>query len=589
MASAPSASPPSSASSRSSCDVFSPRTCVAFLLVLLVAPAYFALDVYINAEAQHRAALNPHGLVSVIARPEPAFQRASPCPAPPSPSTPGAPPSPVVCPAIPSPAPACSKCATLPPVPSPPPPQAPALLPNPSSHKSFLLAITNCNGADMVERLLSLSSLPEYVQPFIFDDASHEDPVDIRDVAAKHGAYVYQTEGPRGLTYAWNSAFYYFKLSPRNYSHMCVTNNDVVIPAGALEELAAMMDAHPEYSVWGPSTMPGGLGAYLRTVGNEVFTPSTPGGIYGMQQLNLMYPGVPPPLRDVVNTAPEEAQYVQDALFASAELQKAMEGGGGAGVAPVLARLNAELEHAKAAAKTAASGTSPAAPAGSGSTDGGGGGIAAAGGAAASSGVASAAWFTGPTAPTGPWATADPASGAPLNAQNKPHGGWAPPRVHEVTKIEQASRHLLGYFLCMSRTSIKKEKSSGDWVRDNLINLHQETDIRDSGWRNGVATRAFVWHSKASTLAQNAQVDRNDLSVCHRRFETKSGTPAATPSASAAVVPPSASPAAASASTSPAPPSPTGSVSAAAVAAIVSASPSAAAAAAAAVSPQVAT
>ena len=45
---------------------------------------------------------------------------------------------------------------------------------------------------------------------------------------------------------------------------MAVTNNDVVIPRGAIEALVAAMDAHPQYHVWGPVTMPGGLGKQVR-------------------------------------------------------------------------------------------------------------------------------------------------------------------------------------------------------------------------------------------------------------------------------------------------------------------------------------
>ena len=331
--------------------------------------------------------------------------------------------------------------------------------------KRFLLAVTNCNGADMVDRLLTLSSLPAHVQPFIFDDASHEDTREVRDVAAAHGAQIYQALGPRGLTYAWNAAFHYFKVSSRNYSHLCVANNDVVIPAGALEALEAAMDTRPDIHLWGPVTMPGGLGArtHVPVSDRDVLTPSSPQprGIYGQQQLNLLYPGLPHRLGAVLNVEPGRAGEVQAAISASGALQAAMEAGRRGGVAA----LHASLE--------------------------------------ASNGNASG------------WPEFD-GQGRPVNSAGAPHAGWAPPSVFPLVAIPGMDRHLLGFFLCMARSSIAMERRpGGDWVRDSLLNLHGEGDLRDAGWIMGVASRAFVWHSKASTLPQTGGVDRDDLRVCH--------------------------------------------------------------------------
>ena len=377
-----------------------------------------------------------------------------------------------------------------------------------ASRKRFLLAISNCNGADMVQRLLSLSAFPDYVQPFIFDDASFEDPsgLDIRKVAHEHGAYVFQSTRPRGLTYAWNSAFFYFKLSPRNYSHMCMTNNDVVIPAGAIEELVAVMDAHPEHHIWGPMTMLGGLSAFGRLVPGEVYFPNVTKGGYSMQQMNVQYPGMPGTLRFDANVKPEAAQTVQHAIGQSVRLQEAFEKGGAAAVSATLAVLDAEDAAAAAAAAAVVAGVVAASNA---------------------SRVVSAAT---PAAPSSRWPAIDSSSGAPLNENGKPHGGWAPPRVRSFIK-PTGPTHLLGYFLCLPRTSIDKERPGGDWVLDSLINLHQESDIRDSGWNMAVASRAFVWHSKASTLSQVQHgpetVNRNDVGVCHRRSASASAAPPA--------------------------------------------------------------
>ena len=54
---------------------------------------------------------------------------------------------------------------------------------------------------------------------------------------------------------------------------------------------------------------------------------------------------------------------------------------------------------------------------------------------------------------------------------------------------------------------------------DHLTNLHQEPALVEAGWKMAVATRAFVWHSKASTLSQTGGVDREDIMVCHRKLK----------------------------------------------------------------------
>ena len=485
------------------------RLLVMLLVALLVLVAYMTVDERLGAETYAARSTVPVGPVAVAPL---AARPAAPCPS--------APP------------------AARAPTPQMGDPSAVA----PGPRKRFLLAITNCNGADMVDRLLSMSTLPAYTQPFIFDDASHEDVRDIKDVVAAHGAAMYQAMGPRGLTYAWNAAFHYFKVSPRNYSHMCVVNNDVVIPAGSLEALEVAMDSRPDLHVWGPVTMSGGLGAFLPILAEYAMNVSDPGGIYAQHQLNLVYPGVPHGLGGLINVEPQRAGEVQGYVTQSGILQAAMEAGGKAGVDAVFAAM-------------------------------------------------------GPNRSAG-WPPYD-AAGRPLNIAGRAHTGWAPPAAAPLIRIDAAQRHLLGFFLCMARTAIGRERlPSGDFVMDSLLNLHQESDIRDSGWAMAFASRAFVWHAKASTLSQKGGVDRNDLGVCHRRHSAAptptslpsvtpppSGSPSRAPPSSSGSgtppqTPPPASVSAAAPPPSPAPLSPPSPSEAAAAESAVAAAAAAAAAAA---------
>jgi hypothetical protein len=253
-----------------------------------------------------------------------------------------------------------------------------------------------------------------------------------------------------------------------------------VVPAGAVEELVAGVDADASHHVVGPVTMRGGLGNAVHDWRDgDVLDPSAPPGTYGVQQLDLLYPGLPPRLARAVNVGHDAGALrdVTDAIASSVALQAAVEGGGGEGGAGAAAAVRAALD-----ALAADPGARLSLP---------------------------------------EWAPrVHNATGLPATlAGGRAHAAWAPPRFTpiNVTGLALGDRLLLGVFLCLGKAGAARERAGGDMVTEGYVNLRQEVDLVESGWTMVAATRAFVWHEKAATLPAARGVDRNDKMVCHAR------------------------------------------------------------------------
>ena len=112
--------------------------------------------------------------------------------------------------------------------------------PSPSPPGRMLLAVSNCNGNKFISRLVSSSwggaGVPPWVDVVVFDDASA--PKSVTTLTSELGLRLVRSSSPIGLTAQWNLAWNMFK--EEGFDSVCIINNDVVIPAGALD---AMRDA----------------------------------------------------------------------------------------------------------------------------------------------------------------------------------------------------------------------------------------------------------------------------------------------------------------------------------------------------------
>jgi len=107
----------------------------------------------------------------------------------------------------------------------------------------MLIAVTAFNQADYTNRCLdTLCGVRAKI--ICVDDLSTDHT---SEICQKHGVEFITRKEPRGLTYSWNYAYRYFM--EHNYSHLIITNNDVLFPKGAIENVASALRDYPCVSV----------------------------------------------------------------------------------------------------------------------------------------------------------------------------------------------------------------------------------------------------------------------------------------------------------------------------------------------------
>ena len=106
----------------------------------------------------------------------------------------------------------------------------------------ILIAITTYNQSEYTKLFYkSFSKLDSKLYDLIvIDDASTDDTVEWCKENNIH--ILTRTEG-KGLSYSWNLAYKYFK--EHGYKYFAIANNDILIPAGALEEMKNVLDKWP--------------------------------------------------------------------------------------------------------------------------------------------------------------------------------------------------------------------------------------------------------------------------------------------------------------------------------------------------------
>ena len=96
-----------------------------------------------------------------------------------------------------------------------------------------LLVLTTYNQSHYTKLCFeSLKKLKDDIDVLVVDDYSTDDTVDICE---EYGHRVIKKSEPRGLTDSWNIGYREFRKS--NYEYFILSNNDILIPKGAIEEL----------------------------------------------------------------------------------------------------------------------------------------------------------------------------------------------------------------------------------------------------------------------------------------------------------------------------------------------------------------
>lgn len=100
----------------------------------------------------------------------------------------------------------------------------------------ILVAITSANNIEYTEnciKSLKKCSHPCELDIMVFDDASTED---ISGVCERNGIELYSNLQSQGLTSLWNAAYSYFEKH-KEYTHLIITNNDVIFSNMSIEKM----------------------------------------------------------------------------------------------------------------------------------------------------------------------------------------------------------------------------------------------------------------------------------------------------------------------------------------------------------------
>lgn len=111
-----------------------------------------------------------------------------------------------------------------------------------------LLAITTANQVEYTSRFVDslLTHLPQNIDLLIVDDASIDNTI---DYCLKNKIPYISKQSSKGLTHSWNIAYEKFKWG--GYKNLYISNNDILIPKGALESLEHGLEI---YTMVGPLT-----------------------------------------------------------------------------------------------------------------------------------------------------------------------------------------------------------------------------------------------------------------------------------------------------------------------------------------------
>lgn len=118
----------------------------------------------------------------------------------------------------------------------------------------ILFAITTANQLEYTKLMLeNFPVTPTFdLDICVFDDASTDGTV---DWCKNNNVEIITKKIAKGLTHSWNLAYKKFRLG--NYDHFILSNNDLIIPDQAIEELIRVNSA---YTIAGPLSTKKGVG-----------------------------------------------------------------------------------------------------------------------------------------------------------------------------------------------------------------------------------------------------------------------------------------------------------------------------------------
>lgn len=105
--------------------------------------------------------------------------------------------------------------------------------------KRTFIAITTYNQADITKACLA-SLVDQGFEIVVFDDCSTDHT---KEVCNQFGVKFVTRKAPKGLTYSWNLAYKMF--IDENYDFLIISNNDVLFPQGAINNIIELLANYP--------------------------------------------------------------------------------------------------------------------------------------------------------------------------------------------------------------------------------------------------------------------------------------------------------------------------------------------------------
>ncbi|PCJ01425.1 MAG: hypothetical protein COB15_00440 [Flavobacteriales bacterium] len=118
----------------------------------------------------------------------------------------------------------------------------------------ILFAITTANQLSYTIKIIQSIRVHKNknIDVVIFDDASNDGT---QEWCKKNNLEIITKKTPEGLTHSWNLA--YKKFKNEDYSHLILSNNDLIIPVNAIENL---IEANNKFVIAGPLSTKKGVG-----------------------------------------------------------------------------------------------------------------------------------------------------------------------------------------------------------------------------------------------------------------------------------------------------------------------------------------
>jgi GT2 family glycosyltransferase len=139
----------------------------------------------------------------------------------------------------------------------------------------ILFVITTYNQLEYTKLCIdSLSKIKyRWIDILVIDDFSTDGT---QEWCKENKIDIFEKDRGRGLTHSWNVAYHTLKDN-KDYKYLIISNNDILVPDGALEELVEVYERWP-FSLVSPMTSMAGAGHCGYTLGLENVHSGAPSG-----------------------------------------------------------------------------------------------------------------------------------------------------------------------------------------------------------------------------------------------------------------------------------------------------------------------